>query len=203
MREVRFIFLILVAVFLLTRPAGAAAIYSWVPDDPNGCCRGVLELSDSAYASGAATWTPGQPLDETPVERFHFEGRFKVGQMHPASTASNTDVELAVTFAATPETARCCSWDFALRVAGTGLSGRLRVTTQNDDIILSGTETGWKIERAGSNAVASGTICGLGSDIACLNGSGRWVLISGPASLQKTSAHIPESAATDTSFPLR
>lgn len=203
MRYARFILLILVSTLLLGRGAQASVVYAWVPDDPSGCCRGIIELSDAAYASGGATWTPGQPLEGNPVERFYFEGRFKVGAMHPASTANAGDIDLVVSFAATPETARCCAWDFALRVAGAGLSGRLRVTTQNDDIILSGTEAGWKIERAGSDAIASGTICGTGSDTACLNGSGRWVLITGPASLKKTSAHAPERMSADTSFPLR
>ncbi|MGE3334177.1 MAG: hypothetical protein AB7I36_11070 [Rhodospirillaceae bacterium] len=203
MRHARFIFLILAATLLLHRTANASVVYAWVPDDPNGCCRGVLELSDAAYESGGAAWTPGQPLDGNPVERFHFEGRFKVGAMHPASTASGSDIDLVVSFAATPETARCCAWDFALNVTGTGLAGRLRVTTQNDDVILSGTAAGWTIERAGSDAIASGTICGIGAEIACLNSGGRWVMISGPAVLQKTKAHAPASARADTSFPLR
>lgn len=203
MRSARFIFFILTAAFFLSPAARASVVYAWVPDDPNGCCRGVIELSDAAYASGAVTWTPAQPPDGNPVERFYFEGRFKVGQMHPASSSDSPEVNLVVSFAATPETRRCCAWDFALRVAGTGLSGRLRVTTQNDDIILSGTDAGWKIERAGSDAVTSGTICGTGSATACLNGGGRWLLISGPGSLRKTSAHAPASARADTSFPLR
>jgi hypothetical protein len=203
MRSARFMLLILPATLLLHRGAIASVVYAWVPDDPNGCCRGVIELSDAAYASGGATWTPRQPVAGNPIERFHFEGRFKVGALNPASTADAGEIDLIVSFAATPETAGCCAWDFELRVAGNGLTGRLRVTTQNDDVILSGTEAGWKIERAGSDALASGTICGLGSDTACLNGSGRWVRISDPAGLRKVSAHAPESVKADTSFPLR
>lgn len=201
MRHARCILFILTALFF-SRTAAASAVYAWVPDDPKGCCRGVMELSDAAYASGGAIWTPDKP-DANSVERFHFEGRFKVSALHPAAMPDSGDVELIVSFAATPDTARCCAWDFALRVVGNGLAGRLRVSTQNDDIILSGTETGWQIERAGSNAISSGTICGTGANTPCLNGSGRWVLISSPASLKKTSTHFPASATTDTSFPLR
>ncbi len=198
-----FLTLLGLAVVSLTRAAEASAVYAWVPEDPNGCCRGVLELSDAAFLAGGASWTPGFPLDANPVERFHFEGRFKVTDFHPVATGSERDVDLVVTFAATPETARCCAWDFQLSVKGDGLSGRLRVTTQNDDIILTGTPAGWIIERAGSDAITSGVICGSGANAACVGDRGRWVLISGPRGVQKTGGHRGESRPAEASFHLR
>jgi hypothetical protein len=186
----------------LARTAEASAVFAWVPDDPNGCCKGVLELSDEAFLAGGASWTPGFPLDANPVERFHFEGRFKVRDLQPATEAER-DVDLIVSFAATPETARCCGWDFQLNVQGEGLSGRLRVTTQNDDIIMSGGAGGWNIERAGSDAISSGVICGAGASAACTGARGRWVLISRPGGVHKTGGHRVESRPIEANFHLR
>jgi hypothetical protein len=204
----RFTFLMALGLTALcfARPADASAVYAWVPEDPNGCCRGVLELSDAAYLAGGASWTPGFPQDGNPVERFHFEGRFKVSDLHPTSltgVAAERGVDLVVSFAATPETERCCAWDFQLEVDGKGLRGRLRVTAQNDDVILAGTDAGWKIERAGSDAISSGVICGAGSNQPCVGDRGRWVLISAPGGVQKTSGHGTESRPIGASFPLR
>jgi hypothetical protein len=191
------------AVVSLSSAAEASAVYAWISEDPEGCCRGVLELSDEAFHAGGASWTPGFPLDANPVERFHFEGRFKVSDFHPTAAGPERDVDLVVTFAATPDTARCCAWDFQLSVKGEGLSGRLRVTTQNDDIILAGTPMDWSIERAGSDAIASGVICGAGANRGCVGDRGRWVLISRPGGLQKTGVHREESRPAEASFPLR
>lgn len=169
----------------MSTAASASAVYAWVPDDPNGCCRGVLKISDAAFAAGEAHWTPGSPLDTNPVERFYFEGRFRAGAFHPAAIAAGGDVELIVNFAATPETSRCCAWDFQLRTEANGLAGRLRVTTQNDDTILSGANGRWRIERAGSDAISSGVICGDDAQTPCVRDTGRWVLIS-PPRIRKT-----------------
>lgn len=185
--------LFMVAGLVLARAASASAVYAWVPEDPESCCRGVLELSDAAFLAGEAIWTPGHPLDANPVERFHFEGRFKTGALHPTA-AQEQEVELVVTFAATPETARCCAWDFQLRVAGDGLTGRLRVTTQNDDIILAGSDAGWQIAHAGSDAISYGVICGDTAPAPCLRDRGRWVLVSAPRGVQKT-GHRPGNAS--------
>ena len=97
--------LALAAMFALPHAALASAKYAWVPEDPDACCRGVLELSDEAFVSGAASWTPGFPNEGIPVERFHFDGRFKVAELHPTAAATadaEKDVELVVRFAATP-----------------------------------------------------------------------------------------------------
>lgn len=196
----------LAAALLLPNAAYAAATYAWVPDDPNGCCRGVLELSDDAFASGRASWTPSFPAEGNPVERFHFDGRFKVTDLQPKAAVTKDaekDVELVVRFASTPDAAPCCAWDFQLKVDGAGLSGRLRVTTQNDDIILVGTEKSWQIERAGSDALSSGVICGPDGTTACSSGRGRWVLISAPGREQRASNHGSESATEAASLHLR
>lgn len=203
MRLPHFVFLCLAVAVLAPRTTAASAKYAWVPEDPNACCRGVLELSDEAFLAGGATWTPGFPLEGNPVERFHFEGRFKVSELQPASSAAERDVDLVVTFAATPETARCCAWDFQLRVAGDGLTGRLRVTTQNDDIVLSSVNGAWRIERAGSDAVTSGSVCGTGAPSPCTGDRGKWVLISSPNRLQKTGDHGGAIPFSTPSFHLR
>lgn len=196
----------IVSLFALPTAALASAKYAWVPEDPSSCCRGVLELSDEAFVAGAASWTPGFPDEGMPVERFHFDGRFKVSDLHPATVTAGAekDVELVVRFAAAPETTTlCCAWDFQLKVDGEGLSGRLRVTTENDDIIMVGTEKGWSIARAGSDALASGVICGVGEPSTCIGGRGRWVLISAPAQATNASGTGSGRVPKPSSFHLR
>jgi len=186
--------LLALAVFLAPQAANASAVYAWIPNDPASCCRGVLELSDAAYAAGGVSWQPGAPLDSASVERFHFEGRFKTGPLHPTALAGD-EIEISIAFAASPPSALCCAWNFELRVAGEGLTGRFRVTTQNDDVIMSARDGVWELERAGTDAVPSGVVCGQGAPRPCLRSRGKWVLISAPSALRKTTF---TSAAFDT-----
>ena len=182
------------AAFLSPHAANASAVYAWVPDDPTSCCRGVLELSDAAYAAGGAVWQLGAPIENAPIERFHFEGRFKTGPLHPTASA-NDEIEISIAFAASPPQALCCAWNFELRVSGDGLTGRFRVTTQNDDVIMSAHDGAWELERAGSDAVPSGVVCGRDAPHPCLGDRGKWVLISAPAAMRKTSFTSPITGA--------
>lgn len=172
-------------IFVVPSGAIAAATYAWVPHQPNGWCQGVLELSDEAFLRGRVGWMmTGMPDTTHPIARFDFDVRLNAADLDrtlAVTGGAESNVEFAVRFGAPSDPSMlCCAWDFDLKVEGAGLSGRLRVTTEHYDIILAGTEKGWEIERAGSDASSSGVICGVGGTSPCVSSGGHWVLISRP-----------------------
>ncbi|MGE4063523.1 MAG: hypothetical protein AB7E79_09160 [Rhodospirillaceae bacterium] len=199
MRFILFLLTCLASV-ALARGAAASAVYAWVPVDPTGCCRGILELSDDAYRAGVASFTPDMSPDLNPVARFHFEGRFKVADLQPIAAGPEQEVELNVM--ARPGLPGCCAWEIQLQIDGKQLKGRLRVTAPNDDVILSSSGNGWRIERAGSDAVSSGVICGSGAAHPCNGDRGQWVLVTAPGGVQKT-GQAREGDGSPGTFPLR
>lgn len=169
--SMRFIGAMVIALFYV-RMAFAGAVYTWLPESPDGCCRGTLELSDEAFRAGEAIWQPGNPPDSAPMLRFDFEGQFRV----PHGSETRT-LPLIINFAPGPAGDPCCAWDIHIATRGKELVGRLRITTENDDIIMSGDDGSWQVDLAGSDRVVSGTICANSPAFPpCPGGRGRWVL---------------------------
>lgn len=171
---------ILAALFGASR-ADAKAIYAWVPDDRGGCCRGVLELSDEAYYAGQASWQHDKAAPVVPIERFFFEGRFTVLDELKRNPENPTmEVTVSTNLAAQVEAERCCEWDVQVRITETGLEGRVRLKTKSDEVVLSGTSDQWGLDRARSDVVPSGIVCGIAPKGICSGATGRWMLVSAP-----------------------
>lgn len=181
-RLILFLLPFLFALALLpSGDASAKAIYAWVPDDREACCRGILELSDDAYFAGQAAWTQGTPAP-FPVERFFFEGRFTVLD-ELKRNPENPTLVITVTgnLASQPDAERCCEWDIQVRVTETGgLEGRARLKTKTDEIVMSGTGDQWTLDLARSDILPSGIVCGAAPKTTCSSATGRWVLVSEP-----------------------
>lgn len=174
--------LLFVAALVRAGDAHAKAIYAWVPDDREGCCRGMLELSDEAYFAGQAAWQNGTPVAAVPVERFFFEGRFTVLDELKRNPENPTLlITVNANLAAQPEKERCCEWDIQVRVTETGgLEGHARLKTKSDEIVMSGTADQWGLDQARSDILPSGIICGIAPKTTCSSATGRWMLVSAP-----------------------
>jgi len=171
-----------IAALLCSGPASAKAIYAWVPDDRGGCCRGVLEISDEAYYAGVAAWKNGIDAPKPAIERFFFEGRFTVLD-ELKRNAENPTMEITVntSLAAQEGAERCCEWDIDVRVTETGgLDGHARLKTKSDEVVMSGTADQWGLDRARSDVLPSGIVCGVAPKNSCSSAGGRWMLVSAP-----------------------
>ncbi len=169
------------AALLGVQPAEAKATYAWVPDDRAGCCRGVLEISDEAYFAGQAAWQSGQPAGPVAVERFFFEGRFTVLDELKRNPENPTMEVTVSTNLAAQEPEHCCEWDLQVKVNETGgLDGHLRLKTKADEIVMSGSGDQWGLDRARSDVLPSGIVCGLAPKTSCSRAGGRWMLVSAP-----------------------
>jgi len=174
------------AVLSSTTPADATAVYSWVPDDRAGCCRGQLEISDEAYFAAQAAWQHDKPSAVVPIERFFFEGRFTVLDELKRNPENPTlEITVSLMLAAEPASERCCEWDIQLRITETGLEGQARLKTKGDEIVISGDSEQWAVDIAKSDVLPSGIICGVQPKSLCGNARGRWVLISAPTAPAK------------------
>ncbi len=161
--------------------AHAKAVYAWVPDDRAGCCRGVLEISDEAYFAGQAAWQNDKPAPAVAVERFFFEGKFTVLDELKRNPENPTmEVTVSVNLAA-QDSEHCCEWDLQVRVTETGgLDGHVRLKTKADEIVMSGENDQWGLDRARSDVLPSGIVCGLAPKTSCSRAGGRWMLVSAP-----------------------
>lgn len=174
---------LVLAGFLVLAPFGASAkaVYSWVPDDRAGCCRGVLEISDEAYFAGHAAWKSGEGADSMEIERFIFEGSFRVLDERKLNPEHPTiDIHVNTVLAHEPPDARCCEWDIEVRITPTGLEGHTRLKTKGDAVSLSGEGDYWGMDLVRSDFLPSGIVCGEAPKGECANAGGRWVLISAP-----------------------
>lgn len=176
--------LLLATAFFATAQAASAdakAVYAWVPDDRAGCCRGVLEISDEAYFAGQAAWQHDKPVPTTAVERFFFEGKFTVLD-ELKRNPENPTMEITVsTNLSAKDAEHCCEWDIQVRVTETGgLEGGVRIKTKADEIVMSGTAEQWGLDRARSDVLPSGIVCGLAPKTPCTRAGGRWMLVSAP-----------------------
>jgi hypothetical protein len=161
--------------------AQAKAVYAWVPDDRAGCCRGILEISDEAYFAGQAEWRHDAPARPPAVEWFFFEGRFTVLDELKRNPENPTlEVTVSTNLTAQPEAERCCEWDIRVRVTDLGLEGAVRLRTKSDEVVMSGSGDQWGLERARSDVVPSGLVCGISPKTTCSRATGRWVLVSAP-----------------------
>ncbi|MGE4063522.1 MAG: hypothetical protein AB7E79_09155 [Rhodospirillaceae bacterium] len=162
--------------------AFAKAVYAWVPDDRAGCCRGVLEVSDEAYYAAQAAWQHDRPVPMPAIERFFFEGRFTVLDELKRNPENPTlDVTVSTNLTAQPESERCCEWDIQLKITETGLEGRIRLKTRSDEVVMSGAVDQWGLDRARSDVIPSGIVCGIAPKTTCSRATGRWMLVSAPA----------------------
>lgn len=172
---------LLVAAVLGAHDAHAKAIYAWVPDDRGGCCRGVIEISDEAYYAGQVAWQHDKPAPVAPIERFFFEGRFTVLDELKRNPENPTlEITVSTNLAAQPEAERCCEWNIQLRITETGLEGSVRMKTKSDEIVMSGTADQWGLDRARSDVIPSGIVCGIAPKTTCSSATGRWMLVSAP-----------------------
>jgi len=177
----RGLLLLPISGMFLALPAHAKAIYAWVPDDRASCCRGILEISDEAYFAGQAAWKSGAGTAPVSVERFFFEGRFTVLDERKSNPANPTiDVTVSASLAAQPESERCCEWDIAVRITDTGLAGHARLKTKTDEVVMTGTAEQWGLDKAHSDVIPSGNVCGTPPKPTCASATGRWVLVSAP-----------------------
>jgi hypothetical protein len=176
-----FLSLFLAAAVFSACEARAKAIYAWVPDDRAGCCRGVLEISDEAYYAGQAAWQHDKPTPTVAIERFFFEGRFTVLDELKRNPENPTlEVTVSTNLAAQPEAERCCEWNIQLRVTETGLEGQVRLKSKSDEIVMSGNSDQWGLDRARSDVIPSGIVCGTAPKSTCSSATGRWMLVSAP-----------------------
>lgn len=176
-----FLLLLCAAALLRAGDAHAKAVYAWVPDDRAGCCRGVLEISDEAYFAGQAAWQNDKPAASIAIERFFFEGRFTVLD-ELKRNPENPTMEITVsTNLAAQDAEHCCEWDLQVRVTETGgLDGHLRLKTKADEVVMSGSGDQWGLDRARSDILPSGIVCGLAPKTSCSRAGGRWMLVSAP-----------------------
>jgi hypothetical protein len=171
----------LAGTLLTTAGAEAKAIYAWVPDDRAACCRGILEISDEAYFAGQAAWRNGDAAPSPPIERFFFEGRFTVLDELKRNPENPTlEIIVSTNLAAQPAAERCCEWDIRVRITETGLDGQIRLKTKSDEVVMSGTGEQWGLDRAYSDVIPSGIVCGVAPKTTCSRASGRWMLLSAP-----------------------
>jgi hypothetical protein len=161
--------------------AHAKAVYAWVPDDRAGCCRGVLEISDEAYFAGQAAWQHDKAGPAVQVERFFFDGRFTVLDELKRNPENPTMEVTVSTNLAAQDAEHCCEWDLQVRITETGgLDGHLRLKTKADEIVMSGAGDQWSLDRARSDVLPSGIVCGLAPKTSCSRAGGRWMLVSAP-----------------------